>query len=113
MDQNAMLDFFFPEHASDHPTMWWELQVYVRVRVREAGEFVFDKAGVHPKFRPLRGWGRSSVGRAPQWHCGGQGFESPRLHHTEFRDKSSDALRAATGVSAHRFQGFLNTTVRV
>src|ERR1700690_2690807 len=26
------------------------------------------------------GWGRSSVGRAPQWHCGGQGFESPRLH---------------------------------
>ena len=27
------------------------------------------------------GWGRSSVGRAPQWHCGGQGFESPRLHH--------------------------------
>jgi hypothetical protein len=23
--------------------------------------------------------GRSSVGRAPQWHCGGQGFESPRL----------------------------------
>src|ERR1051325_9723519 len=81
MDQNAMLDFFFPENASDHPTMWWELQVYVRVRVREAGEFVFDKAGVHPKFRPLRGWGRSSVGRAPQWHCGGQGFESPRLHH--------------------------------
>lgn len=24
--------------------------------------------------------GRSSVGRAPQWHCGGQGFNSPRLH---------------------------------
>ena len=23
--------------------------------------------------------GLSSVGRAPQWHCGGQGFESPRL----------------------------------
>ncbi len=29
------------------------------------------------------GWGRSSVGRAPQWHCGGQGFESPRLHHLQ------------------------------
>src|SRR5438132_5405695 len=26
--------------------------------------------------------GRSSVGRAPQWHCGGQGFESPRLQST-------------------------------
>ena len=25
--------------------------------------------------------GRSSVGRAPEWHSGGQGFESPRLHH--------------------------------
>jgi hypothetical protein len=23
----------------------------------------------------------SSVGRAPQWHCGGQGFESPRLQY--------------------------------
>jgi hypothetical protein len=27
------------------------------------------------------GWGRSSVGRAPEWHSGGQGFEPPRLHH--------------------------------
>ncbi len=26
------------------------------------------------------GRGRSSVGRAPEWHSGGQGFESPRLH---------------------------------
>ena len=33
----------------------------------------------------LFGWGRSSVGRAPQWHCGGQGFESPRLHHPRLR----------------------------
>ncbi len=22
-------------------------------------------------------WGHSSVGRAPAWHAGGQGFESP------------------------------------
>ncbi len=28
----------------------------------------------------LTGWGRSSVGRAPEWHSGGQGFDSPRLH---------------------------------
>ncbi len=26
-------------------------------------------------------WGISSVGRAPQWHCGGQRFESAMLHH--------------------------------
>ena len=25
--------------------------------------------------------GRSSVGRAPQWHCGGRRFEPDRLHH--------------------------------
>ena len=28
----------------------------------------------------LSGWGRSSVGRAPEWHSGGQWFEPPRLH---------------------------------
>jgi hypothetical protein len=26
-------------------------------------------------------WGRSSVGRAPQWHCGGRRFDPCRLHH--------------------------------
>lgn len=26
-------------------------------------------------------WGRSSAGRALQWHCRGQGFDPPRLHH--------------------------------
>lgn len=26
------------------------------------------------------GWGYSSVGRALQWHCRGQGFDSPYLH---------------------------------
>ena len=38
------------------------------------------KAQAIPIFAPAFGWGLSSVGRAPQWHCGGQGFESPRLH---------------------------------
>jgi hypothetical protein len=27
------------------------------------------------------GWGRSSVGRAPEWHSGGRRFEPCRLHH--------------------------------
>jgi cytochrome c5 len=27
------------------------------------------------------GRGRSSAGRASQWHCEGQGFDPPRLHH--------------------------------
>src|ERR1041385_3805296 len=38
------------------------------------------------------GWGRSSVGRAPQWHCGGQGFESPRLHHPFSNEFLSNSL---------------------
>lgn len=29
---------------------------------------------------PLDRWGRSSVGRTPDLHSGGKGFESPRLH---------------------------------
>ena len=29
--------------------------------------------------------GRSSVGRAPEWHSGGQGFDSPRLHQRNQR----------------------------
>lgn len=32
------------------------------------------------------GRGRSSIGRAPQWHCGGQGFDSPRLHQARSLD---------------------------
>ena len=31
--------------------------------------------------RPPLGRGHSSVGRAPEWHSGGQGFDSPWLHH--------------------------------
>src|SRR5438105_8970617 len=37
------------------------------------------------------GWGRSSVGRAPEWHSGGQGFEPPRLHQSFIMTK--DAIK--------------------
>ena len=30
---------------------------------------------------PANPWGCSSVGRAPALHAGGQGFDSPQLHH--------------------------------
>src|SRR5437588_12664523 len=40
--------------------------------------------------------GLSSVGRAPQWHCGGQGFESPRLQN--FR-RNSGAVGDENGAS--------------
>ena len=46
----------------------------------ESRENRFDNASGETRLASL--WrGRSSVGRAPEWHSGGQGFESPRLHH--------------------------------
>ncbi len=41
---------------------------------------LLTKGGGVPIFAAAFGWGRSSVGRAPQWHCGGLGFDPPRLH---------------------------------
>ena len=32
-------------------------------------------------FAALLRWGHSSAGRARQWHCRGQGFDPPWLHH--------------------------------
>ena len=52
------------------------------VNLRPQATKAFDKTTVVITFTDS-GWGRSSVGRAPQWHCGGQGFESPRLHHVQ------------------------------
>src|SRR4029453_12386203 len=41
-------------------------------------------------------WGCSSVGRAPPWHGGGQGFEPPQLHSVSGRGR---ARRRCTRVS--------------
>jgi hypothetical protein len=38
---------------------------------------VYTRAGVR---RSADKWGRGAAGSAPHWQCGGQGFESPRLH---------------------------------
>ena len=53
--------------------------------------------------RPFRAvlWGRSSAGRAPAWHAGGQGFEPPRLHHP----KDSIAARSVSCSPATLAQG--------
>ena len=49
--------------------------------------------------------GRSSAGRALQWHCRGQGFESPRLHFAARRDlrrrareRGYDVVRAVSSI---------------
>lgn len=36
--------------------------------------------------------GRSSAGRAPGWHPGGQGFDPPRLHQNFFKASGSNCL---------------------
>ena len=46
-------------------------------RVQPAWAGVYYCAGA----RAIRAtWGRGAAGSAPHWQCGGQGFESPRLH---------------------------------
>ena len=36
-------------------------------------------------------WGRSSAGRALEWHSRGQGFDPPRLHHETYMQGLTDA----------------------
>ena len=36
--------------------------------------------------------GRSSAGRAPAWHAGGQGFDPPRLHHRKFAEADGNPV---------------------
>ena len=43
--------------------------------------------------------GRSSVGRAPQWHCGGRRFEPDRLHH--FACKVKNKFRYKFTITFH------------
>ncbi|MDB6135423.1 MAG: hypothetical protein JWM59_3666 [Verrucomicrobiales bacterium] len=45
-------------------------------------------------------WGLSSVGRAPQWHCGGQRFESARLH--QIRTVLSGSCSCRDTLRCHR-----------
>ncbi len=42
-------------------------------------------------------WARGSVGRAPPWHGGGQGFESPRVHFIKFRNMEKPLKVAIIG----------------
>src|SRR5687768_1610532 len=62
----------------------------VRAGVRGAWNSPAEQSGdesgrVAPDSAPTSGpmsdtWGCSSAGRAPAWHAGGRGFESPQLH---------------------------------
>ena len=60
---------------------------------------------------PFICWGYSSAGRAPHWQCGGQGFESPYLHHNKFciKKRESHLINGNPAFSIFR-QSLLNFT---
>ena len=45
--------------------------------------------------------GRSSAGRAPEWHSGGQGFDPPRLHRFRCQGRRSPGERSTTTSGEH------------
>src|ERR1700674_3104489 len=55
-------------------------------------------------------WGRSSVGRAPQSHCGGQGFKSPRLHQSAAAERL--AAQSGAALPQPRTDGAAGKSVR-
>jgi hypothetical protein len=66
--------------------IFWHALTLDDFRARSQLDFMwkcFDLQREKFRFEFHFGWGLSSVGRAPQWHCGGQGFESLRLHHSK------------------------------
>src|ERR1051325_7925029 len=46
----------------------------------------FDR-GAGALYTPSLAWGRSSAGRAPEWHSGGRRFDPVRLHHHSLRSR--------------------------
>ena len=64
-------------------------------------------AGRGPRATLGRPWGCSSAGRAPRSHRGGQGFESPHLHHpnpdyvVRARSGTPSARSSAEGQDVH------------
>ena len=47
----------------------------------ESNSIRSEVKNITPDPRHRDSWGCSSAGRAPALHAGGQGFESPQLHH--------------------------------
>jgi hypothetical protein len=64
-------------HRLSHEPAFWE---YVIWRDRRLRATLILSTQLRYTHATKHDWGRSSVGRAPPLHGGGQGFESPRLH---------------------------------
>ena len=81
----------FPEdrlYSSGH--LWLQLRGEAAVEAGERRDAELARRAARetgPDRPPISGrrvdrpWGCSSAGRAPAWHAGGRGFESPQLHH--------------------------------
>jgi hypothetical protein len=60
--------------------------------VEAKGSTPFSSTWLHGSALTNQIRGCSSAGRAPQWHCGGQGFKSLQLHQTERKAKRDASL---------------------
>src|SRR5829696_1387346 len=82
-------------HRLSHEPAFWE---YVIWRDRRLRATLILSTQLRYTHATKHDWGRSSVGRAPPLHGGGQGFESPRLHsqkHAFCRKKCKILVSAA------------------
>ena len=74
--QSELLDFdFTPGYGSRFLKGGWK----IGLGTGPEGWAVVGGGWSHGVIRPSA-WGRSSVGRAREWHSRGQGFDPPRLH---------------------------------
>ena len=51
---------------------------------RKQFDFSKEKVKIKQKNAIFKNWACSLAGRAPRWHRGGQGFESPQVHIRRF-----------------------------
>ncbi len=68
----------------------------------------------HPLLQSASLWGRSSIGRAPEWHSGGRRFDPDRLHQasfeTAFRTTPWQARPLSNAVSDEACHGVVRST---
>ena len=74
---------------------------------RKQFDFSKEKVKIKQKNAIFKNWACSLAGRAPRWHRGGQGFESPQVHYigheaSQLLGLHEDGKRAALGEFSNR-----------
>ena len=75
--------------AEENPSAGWVILNGNRIQIkRQKFEKIIDEMKKFASVFEILFWGCSSVGRAPQWHCGGRRFEPDHLHQKGTTDFS-------------------------